>query len=87
MWKLIFFFISGTFVGVLLKKQEKMVRVCSRLSEYSVYLLLFLLGFSMGVNPAIIKNIFSMGVDAFLLSIFSIVGSILAILPLERKIK
>ncbi|GAB6888228.1 hypothetical protein JCM13304A_17270 [Desulfothermus okinawensis JCM 13304] len=87
MYKLILFFIVGIIFGVFLKKHNALIRICQRLCELSVFLLLFILGFLMGSNPSIMKNLFSMGYDALIISVFSIIGSILLILPIERKIK
>ncbi len=80
MWKLIIFFVVG------LRKKQGIIKICARLSEYTIFLLLFLLGFLMGGSP-VIKNVLSMGIDAVLLSVFSIIGSILAILPFEKRLR
>jgi len=87
MYKLILFFIAGIIFGLFLKEHQKLINTVKKLSEFSVFFLLFILGFLMGSNPSIIKNLLSMGTDGLIISLFSIIGSILFIIPIERKIK
>lgn len=87
MWSLIFFFILGIAVGTILKKREKFLTISSKLMELCVFLLLFWLGYLMGTDKNVINNLLTMGIDAIILSLFSIIGSILFIIPLSRKIK
>ena len=60
------------FLGeAMLQKLEKPV-------NYTIYLLLFFLGISVGGNSEIIKNLPSLGGQAFLLALAGILGSVVA---------
>ncbi len=71
------FFMVGIFFGRLFHIYEKVKLVSERLMMWAVYLLLFLLGISVGHNPQIIENIHILGWQAFLLSIGALGGSLL----------
>ncbi|MDD2437606.1 MAG: LysO family transporter [Massilibacteroides sp.] len=46
--------------------------------SYTIYLLLFLLGISVGTNETIMKNLGTLGVEAFLIAFAGTLGSIFA---------
>ncbi len=87
MYTLIFFFLAGMLTALVLRGHENIIKLSHKLSEWCVILLLFILGFLMGANPSIMKNLVLLGIDAGVISFFSILGSILFILPLRKKIK
>ncbi len=67
----------GIMVGVVLHKKTQVIKLVEKLTTYAIWILLFLLGLSIGTNQAIIKNIQTLGVAAFILSFGAILGSVL----------
>ncbi len=68
--------VVGIGLGVLLKKHPKIIKTAEYLTNWAIYLLLFLLGVSVGLNDDIIKNFENIGLQAALISVTSIIGSI-----------
>lgn len=68
---------GGIAVGYLLRKIEFLQKV-GKLISYTIYLLLFLLGISVGQNEEIIKNLSTLGIQAFLIAFAGTLGSVLA---------
>ena len=72
------FLVTGMLVGMLLRKQGSLLWVANRLMTWSLYLMVFLLGSSVGGNHAVIDNLGRLGFQAFLLCAGGIVGSVCA---------
>ncbi len=70
------FFIVGIFFGRWFHTFQKVKLVSEKLMMWAVYLLLFLLGISVGHNPQIIENFHTLGWQAFLLSMGALGGSL-----------
>jgi len=70
------FFGSGILLGFLSHKNKKIISLVDILTNWSIYLFLFLLGNSVGINEEIIKNFPKLGRYAFILSIGAVTGSI-----------
>lgn len=68
---------GGIAVGYLLRKIELLQKIGKPLS-YTIVLLLFLLGLSVGGNREIVNNLPSLGGQAFLLAFAATLGSVLA---------
>ena len=77
-------FTIGTFLGFLLRKQKCTIQFIDHITNWSVYILLFLLGLSIGINKPIIKNIGVIGIQAFILAVGAIAGSIILTFIAER---
>ena len=67
----------GIVFGYLLRK-ENILRKINKPIGYTIYLLLFLLGISVGSNREIIDNLPSLGGQALLLALAGTLGSVLA---------
>jgi uncharacterized membrane protein YbjE (DUF340 family) len=78
MLTVIMFLISGMLSGFLLRKREKVIRAADQLTTWSIYLLLFLLGVSVGVREEIVSNIGKLGLQAVILTSGAIAGSVFA---------
>ena len=76
---------SGVFIGYLLRKHKKLVKPVDKITMFAIYLLLFLIGVSIGSNKEIITNIGSLGIIAVILSSGAIIGSILLSVPVYKK--
>lgn len=68
---------GGIAVGYLLRKVELLQKIGKPIS-YTILLLLFLLGISVGANDAIVNNLTTLGGQAFLIALAGTTGSVLA---------
>lgn len=73
---IILFMATGVFIGYRLRKKE--TGVVSRIITGFIWLLLFLLGLEVGGNEKLIKGLYTFGLEAMLLTIGGVTGSILA---------
>ena len=67
---------AGVFVGWWLGKFPLVMKINDRLISWAIYLLLFLLGVSVGTNKTVIQSLDSIGFEALLLTIGALAGSI-----------
>ncbi len=82
MLEVLLFFLAGIAAGAALRRQKAVLRVVSRLTDWTVGFMLFVLGVSIGLNETIIKNLPSLGLEGFLLCSGAVVGSLLAVGPI-----
>ena len=68
---------AGILLGLLIVEIPKLHRFNNHLLNWAIYLLLFLLGISVGTNREVIQNIGKIGYEAIAIGIFSIAGSVL----------
>lgn len=68
---------GGIALGYLLRKVELLQKIGKPIS-YTILLLLFLLGISVGANEAIVNNLAALGGQAFLLALAATTGSVVA---------
>ena len=74
----ILFFVVGILLGHVLRHMSKTIALADSLTMWTIYLLLFVLGLSVGVNRQILQHIGSLGFQAAVLAVAAIVGSVLA---------
>lgn len=67
----------GVILGFLLQNQSKLLKLIDPAINISIYMLLFLLGISVGINETIINNLGTLGVTALLLMFGGVTGSII----------
>jgi predicted Kef-type K+ transport protein len=67
---------SGMLLGYLIRHKKRIISIAERLTVYSIFLLLFLMGLSIGLDPLILGNLPSLGLTALLISISGILGSL-----------
>lgn len=72
----IFVMLSGIIVGRILRKYN--FRHLSSITTFFVWILLLLLGASVGANSKIINSIQTIGLNAFIIAFFSLLGSVVA---------
>ena len=77
MWLIIFILIIGGISGYFLRNINHFNFYSERTTTAFIYILLFFMGLSVGVNPEIISNLGDLGLSAILITFFSISGSIL----------
>lgn len=67
--------ISGILMGYLLRKVAFIQRV-GKLISFTIIVLLFLLGITVGANKAIMDNLSELGTQALVLSAAGVLGSV-----------
>lgn len=68
---------AGVVLGYFLRKRKRLAAINDKLITYAIYLLLLLLGISIGSNRTIVANLPVLGVKALVVTIGAMVGSIL----------
>lgn len=69
--------IAGIITGILIHRKDHLVKINDRLITIAIYVLLFLLGISVGLNKTIIKNIATLGLQALIITAGAVLGSVL----------
>ncbi|MBW6479041.1 MAG: lysine exporter LysO family protein [Bacteroidales bacterium] len=77
MFTVVIIMAAGMLAGYLLRKHKKLISLSERLVMWAIYLLLFLLGVTIGVNDQILERFAEMGWLAFIIAVGGIGGSIL----------
>lgn len=67
----------GILIGWFLHKKEKILKITSELTNWAIYLLLFLLGLSVGTNEEILNNFDKIGYQSIMITVFAVLGSVL----------
>lgn len=67
----------GIFIGWIFHNKKKFLKIIDKLTNWAIYLLLFLLGLSVGTNDKILKNLDQIGFQAILITLFAVLGSVL----------
>lgn len=68
---------GGIFLGFLLRAKQRIVSANETLITYAIYLLLFMMGVSIGSNEQIMNSLSTLGIVALIVSMGAIIGSIL----------
>ena len=76
--------LAGIFIGWFLKHHPKLIKLNDQLILYAIYLLLFLLGVSVGLNKQIIQNIAKIGVQSLIITVGAISGSVIVLAIIYR---
>jgi uncharacterized membrane protein YbjE (DUF340 family) len=69
-------FVIGIALGYILRNKHFIAKYIDKVSNVSVYVLLFFLGISVGKNKVIVLQLGTIGLKAILLTIFALVFSI-----------
>lgn len=75
MFRIVAVMLSGVVVGYLLRSRQ--LGLVPRLITVAIWVLLFLLGIAVGLNDAILGNLDTIGLQAFILSVGGVVGSVI----------
>lgn len=76
MFFIFLFFISGIAVGIFLRRFPN-ITILGKLVSITIVVLLFLLGLSVGKNEAIMSNLSTIGLQAFIITGAAVAGSVL----------
>jgi len=68
---------SGILVGYLLRNREWISKPIGIIINWAIYLLLFLLGITVGTDEIIMSNLEKIGLSALLLTVGAVTGSVL----------
>lgn len=75
---------TGTLLGYLLRRHSRIHDLGSHVTILSIYVLLFLLGLSVGADEAIARSLYQLGLEALVLSLAGLSGSVLMAWALGR---
>lgn len=67
--------VSGIILGYILRNRD--LKIIQKLIMYAIFALLFLLGLSVGTNDKIMDNLSTIGLDALIITLGAVGGSIL----------
>lgn len=76
MTEILIIMLTGIFTGFLFKKKRSLINAADKLAGFSIYLLLFLLGLSIGNNEIIVNNFARIGFTSIVLTLSGITGSV-----------
>ena len=76
MGSLLLFLACGVLFGLLFRGNPKFLLWNDKITALAIYLLLFCLGLSVGINEKIIENLLVYGVESLLLCSGAIAGSV-----------
>ena len=76
--------IAGISVGFMLRNREKSLQISNRASSLLIFILLSLLGISLGRNEAVLDNLSVVGLQAIVLTVGGVTGSVLISLFIYR---
>lgn len=68
--------VSGIILGFMLR--DKGIAKVNRLITPLIWLLLFLLGITVGKDPKIMQGLTTIGIDALIITSFAVLGSVIA---------
>lgn len=77
MLKVIIFLITGMLMGFILRRNARLISLADKLTTITIYLFLFVLGVSVGINEEIVQNLAQLGLQALILAVSGILGSVL----------
>lgn len=69
--------LTGIITGFFLDKYPAIVKLNDKLLNLAIYCLLLLLGIAVGSNGKIISNIYSLGLQALVITAGAVAGSVL----------
>lgn len=67
--------VCGIVLGYIFR--EKNLKIVQKFINYAIFLLLFLLGITVGANADVMNNLNSIGLEALIITLAAISGSIL----------
>lgn len=76
--------LSGILIGFAVNRFPKVIQINDKLISLTIYLLLFLLGISVGLNETIIQNLDKVGLQAVIITLGAISGSVFTLWLLYR---
>jgi uncharacterized membrane protein YbjE (DUF340 family) len=76
--------LAGILIGFTISRFPSLIKANDKLISWAIYLLLLLLGISVGLNKTIIQNLDKIGIEAAIITIGAIAGSVLTLWLIYR---
>lgn len=76
--------VVGFIIGYIIKIKHSQRILLERSYNIVIFLLILFMGLAIGLNESIFQNLLKIGVYATLFSIFTIIGSIIGVIILEK---
>lgn len=76
MLTVVFIMVAGIILGYFFRSKRRFAAINDKFITYAIYLLLLLLGISIGANKTIVANLPILGVKALTITIGAMLGSI-----------
>lgn len=77
MIKILLIMSAGIFIGFFLRERQRLIFLIEKTTGFSIYLLLFLLGISVGINDTVLSGFGRIGLNSVVIALSSVAGSIL----------
>lgn len=84
MYSVIIIMLAGFFVGVLIREKKNILKKVDFGVTIAIYILLFLMGVSVGSNKLIINNLHNIAFKALIITLGAVLGSCLTALFIYR---
>ncbi|MGE5458221.1 MAG: LysO family transporter [Methanococcaceae archaeon] len=68
---------AGIILGAFIHKKSLLIKINDQLISLSIYVLLLLLGISVGLNKTIVQNFGTLGYQALVITLGAVLGSVL----------
>ncbi len=68
--------VAGVVLGIFIRNYKKLISLSAKLTDGAIFLLLFFLGISVGMNDQIISNFQKIGLQSFVITILATLGSL-----------
>lgn len=76
--------LAGILTGFFINNSPRLIKANEKLISWAIFLLLFLLGISVGINKTIIRNLDQIGFQALIITLGAITGSVITLWILYR---
>ena len=77
MLTVIIIMIAGMLLGYFIRKENRLTKSVDTIISWLIYLLLFVLGISVGINEVILNNINAILLKVVLLTVGAVAGSVI----------
>jgi len=81
------FLIVGFFIGNKIVHREKEIKYTNKIFPALVFIVIFLMGIIIGSDEKVISSLGSIGAASFILTVFAMTGSVLAVTVLRKILK
>jgi uncharacterized membrane protein YeaQ/YmgE (transglycosylase-associated protein family) len=86
MWNILLFFAIGMIIGWFARNRTQLRNAAGWITNILLGMLIFMLGVSAGNQPEVTENFSQLGLTAIMIALGAIIGSILFVLPISRKL-
>ena len=86
MWNILIFFALGVILGWFARNRSRLRIAADGVTNILLGVLIFMLGVSAGSQPEVITNLSQLGLTAIIIALGAMLGSILFVLPIAKKL-